>query len=632
MVATPSPDGPRIGRFLQLERIAAGGMASVFRACTTDPNDPLAGKDLAIKLLHEHLAEDDEFVRMFRDEGRVAMQLLHPSIVRVFEVGEDRGRHFLVMERIEGRNLARVLESVAVARRTLPRPVTVAVMRSILEALQYVHALPGRGGRSMGLVHRDISPHNILIASDERVLLTDFGIARGDHRSDRTRTGTVKGKLHYMSPEQARGAEVDARADLYSLAVVAYEMLTSKPILGAEATQALQARVASGRIALDEQALRGLPEDLRHWLQQALQPERDRRFDDAASMLAAFNAVKVVAAARIKPGTLRQQLESASVEAGARPQMLFRPGELSKRSSTVKPVPLPPGMVLTPQRPISGSFVGASHVAQIAGGSVAARLTGQTGNGASNRAPTLEGAGELGAGAEVIALSSRRGAGGPAGTRSADNPVRRAEAASRRSTKAAVVDGNNVAALRSEAVSLRAAGGDPDDVAPALALHLGGGEAKAPARAQKAKQPPEPIADLELQRSAAFASLVAWSCVAVLVLGVLLEVWNAQLTLPRVNERSFVALREQVFATAARWTSSAGSDAQDSAAVAAGHLAGAEFTATTFEVMPIERAPRSPEPLPVRNDRFLPRGVAPTAEATAEHAAAAGDDAAPAHR
>ena len=97
MVATPSPDGPRIGRFLQLERIAAGGMASVFRACTTDPNDPLAGKDLAIKLLHEHLAEDDEFVRMFRDEGRVAMQLLHPSIVRVFEVGEDRGRHFLVM-------------------------------------------------------------------------------------------------------------------------------------------------------------------------------------------------------------------------------------------------------------------------------------------------------------------------------------------------------------------------------------------------------------------------------------------------------------------------------------------------------------------------------------------------------
>ncbi len=655
--ALPSAVERPIGRFLVGDRIAAGGMASVHAARCRDANDPLAGRSLAIKILHAHLGDDDEFIRMFRDEGRVAMLLEHPNIVRVHTVGEENGEHYLVMDRIDGRNLAKVLESFLGARKPVPRAATVAVLRAVLTALDHVHTLPGRNGKSMGLVHRDVSPHNILIASDERVLLADFGIARGDHRSDRTRTGTVKGKLHYMSPEQARGGRVDARADLYSLAVVAYEMLTSKPLLGPDGTAALQARVASGQIALDEAAVGKLPEDLLAWLTRTLEPERDARYSDARTMLEALESTRVAAASRFKPGTLMRMLDVAA-DAGAapKPQMLFASRDLS---TPRKPQDaLPSGLLLTPQRPISGVFVGA---------------------GAAGRSGAAEALGEV----SGVRRRSRELAGGPSGSLSANNPIRIAEAEERRANSrlrrdAAVADGSQrpggrgagsdaeldrgdrgrggEAARRAEAISLRAAGAQEVPERKAAPTPKPPGAAPREGADDGAQWP------AWRERSDAFATFVAWSCISGLFVGVLLELWDARPVLPKVRRAAMEAARDAVFAAiwddeanealaagagfadtprASAWPASAAAD-EGNAAVGAGRARAAPTTPAGPSVSttrlasgggaaskPTRPASVAQAPRKVRNDQFLPRsaplpeGLVPMAKSKAAPTAAA---------
>lgn len=667
--------GRLLGRFLLGERIAAGGMATVYRATTVAADDPLADHDLAIKVLHEHLADDDEFVRMFRDEGRIATRLIHPNIVRVFEIGDVDGRHFLVMERIDGRSLAKVLDALSGGRKQMPRAAAVAIVRETLNALDHVHALCGRGGRPLGLVHRDISPHNILVASDERVLLTDFGIARGEHRSDRTRTGTIKGKLHYMSPEQARGSRVDARSDLYALGVVAYEMLTNRILLGSEATLALQARVASGRIELDEGAMARLPEDLRGWLVRTLQAERDQRWGDARAMLVGLDATRAATSARFKPGTLVRLLDLADpAQAPPMPQLLFRPEELSKPRMTPQPVPLPEGMVLTPQRAISGVFVGAGHISRDA--SAALRLpSDEVGPHAANAHrgddDDDDDGDDGGDGGRIVELAARRrasarlravalaDAAAPAMAKQKKSPrqhtnrVLAAEAAARRRPRSLVVrhqDGDNAHAVRrSEVISLRAAGVDVEAGANAA-----GPGVKPPrgadARAVERPRPSEPTRlRVQTERRVAVAGVVAWGCVAFLLFATLLEVWNARLELPRVDEASFTAMADQMLGRsesgvaaapaaargasamatadrrlgrtpkggAGRASAKAGALDQGPPAAASAASANADGVGGGAKFAMRPAAPPAPE---VRNDRFLPRGVEPASPLTTQQA------------
>lgn len=573
MAAGQSTEARRLGAFVTGERIAAGGMAAVYAATTADAGHPLAGRALALKILHDHLADDTDFVRMFRDEGRIAMQLDHPNVVRVHEVGEDGGTHFLVMDRVDGRNLARVLESLGGARKQVARAAAIAILKANLEALAYVHELQGRDGRPLGLVHRDISPHNILIADDERVLLTDFGIARGEHRSDRTRTGTIKGKLHYMSPEQARGSRVDARSDLYSLGVVAYELLTNRVLLGSEATLALQQRVATGRIELDDKALSRLPEDLRAWLVRSLASERDARFRDARAMLEALLATRAAASARFKPGTLTRLLDDAKAQSALpKPQLLFPEQDLSRPRTSEPDVPLPEGMVLTPQRPISGVFARASEVRR-----------------AVERRKVVE----------------LRPAGSP--SRIGRNPIHDAEAKDRRSRRksrrdrSAELDHDAAAVERSRVIALQAAGLAPDDPDLRPANDEATVDAKTLATVTRLR--------VEKERRVAVAGIVAWSCVAVLLFATLLEAWNARLDLPEVDERSFVALRDQIVSGAvSRFGGEpSASPATDAVASRGRAPVGGADVVVAPGAAAVALRPRVPAPAPIRNDRFLPR-------------------------
>jgi hypothetical protein len=197
------------GRYELLELVGSGGMSSVWRS-----HDRLLDRTVAIKVLHEQFAADDEYVERFRREARSVAQLSHPNIVTVIDRGEDESRQFIVFEFVDGENLKQLI------RRTGRLPVRDAIQM----ALQMARALAFAHGR--GLVHRDVKPQNVLLSGDGQAKMTDFGIARSVDVQGVTITGTVLGTSEYISPEQARGEQVNAQSDVYSLGVVLYELLT----------------------------------------------------------------------------------------------------------------------------------------------------------------------------------------------------------------------------------------------------------------------------------------------------------------------------------------------------------------------------------------------------------------------
>jgi serine/threonine protein kinase len=196
-------------RYELVELIGKGGMSSVFKA-----HDRLLDRTVAIKVLHPHFTDDEEYVERFRREARSVAQLSHPNIVTVIDRGEDEGRQYIVFEYVEGENLKQLLQ------RTGPMPLRDVLLLGLqmARALAFAHA--------RGLVHRDVKPQNVLLNDDGQAKMTDFGIARSVDVQGVTITGTVLGTSEYIAPEQARGQRVDAQTDVYSLGVVFYELLT----------------------------------------------------------------------------------------------------------------------------------------------------------------------------------------------------------------------------------------------------------------------------------------------------------------------------------------------------------------------------------------------------------------------
>jgi serine/threonine-protein kinase len=213
------------GRYKLLSRIAAGGMGEVYLA--TDSVGPPPDLRVALKLLLPHLSEEREFVDMFLDEARLSARLHHPNIPQVLDVGLADGRYYLAIELIEGVSSSMLLKACRRAGAMLPMPVVRLCAQGLCDALEYAHELKGPDGHSLEVVHRDVSPSNLLVSTSGRVLLNDFGIARAQGRSHSTRTGEVKGKFAYMPPEQLDlSAPVDRRADVYSAALTLYELAT----------------------------------------------------------------------------------------------------------------------------------------------------------------------------------------------------------------------------------------------------------------------------------------------------------------------------------------------------------------------------------------------------------------------
>jgi len=267
--------GRRLGRYEIRAEIGRGGMARVFSALDTQLQ-----RTVAIKVLAAQLSMDEEFVRRFEREARTAASLRHPALVTIYDVGEQDGLHFIAMEYVAGRSLHTILEE----RTALGLGFAVSILEPVAQALDYAH--------SQGAVHRDIKPHNILIDRGGRVLLTDFGIAQtAEADSERlTRTGVFMGTPEYISPEQAEARRVDGRSDLYSLGVVAYEIVTGRvPFSGA--TPQLIVAHAQLPPPPPTAVMAHLPGELDELLAKALAKRPERRFASGAALVEALAAV-----------------------------------------------------------------------------------------------------------------------------------------------------------------------------------------------------------------------------------------------------------------------------------------------------------------------------------------------------
>jgi serine/threonine-protein kinase len=215
------------GNYVLLERIGMGGMAEVFRAASVGVEG--FERPVAIKRILPNLAADEDFVKMFVDEAKIAVQLQHPNIVEIFDLARAEDDLFIAMEYVHGKDLRAILDKIQGPDGRggrIPIEVAVHVTMKVCEALHHAHFAHGQSGQPLGIIHRDISPQNVIVSYDGDVKVTDFGLAKAAGRAVQTQAGVVKGKLAYMSPEQLRGLPIDQRSDVYGVGILLWEMLT----------------------------------------------------------------------------------------------------------------------------------------------------------------------------------------------------------------------------------------------------------------------------------------------------------------------------------------------------------------------------------------------------------------------
>ncbi|UJR83540.1 protein kinase domain-containing protein [Sandaracinus amylolyticus] len=278
--ALASRVGRLVGRYEILHRIASGGMGSVYLARAHGA----AGFErlVAVKTLHPHLAHDDEFVAMFFDEARLAAQIRDPHVVATIDV-LDEPDLLLVMEYVEGVHLGVLVRRALEREGRLAAPVVLRIVLDALQGLAAAHDLRDGSGRPLGLVHRDVSPQNVLVGLDGAARLTDFGVARAEARRSTTREGTLKGKLGYMAPELSAGETADARADLFAMGVVLWEALTGRRLFDADTDAEIAIRVSTAPVATLSSVDPSLA-PLDAVVTRALARSRDTRFASAREM------------------------------------------------------------------------------------------------------------------------------------------------------------------------------------------------------------------------------------------------------------------------------------------------------------------------------------------------------------
>lgn len=285
----PAAGRQRVDRYELMGEIASGGMATVYLARLTG----MGGfqRFVAMKRLHPHLASEKEFVEMFLDEARIAARIHHPNVVPILEVGASPLGYYLVMEYIEGDTLARLLARAASTGRRLPPSVALRIAIDMLSGLNAAHDLRDDQNQPVHLVHRDVSPQNVLVGQDGIARITDFGVARAASRLTATRVGQLKGKIAYMAPEQAAGAEeLDRRADVFSAGIVIWEALAQKRLFKAENEAATLSRVITDPVPLLFQVSPQVSREVSDVVMRALERDREKRFPTCAAFADALEA------------------------------------------------------------------------------------------------------------------------------------------------------------------------------------------------------------------------------------------------------------------------------------------------------------------------------------------------------
>jgi serine/threonine-protein kinase len=307
-------EGSRLGPYLVGARLGIGGAAAVYLGVRSpeQPEQDHPPEDVvALKVIHEHLAVENEFIHMFLDEARVAARLDHPNVIRTYELGQDGDRLFMAMEYLHGHSLHEVFVRGTRQGARLPVDLVAWIGARVARALHYAHTLTDSSGQSLHLIHRDVSPRNIFIAYDGTVKLIDFGIAHAVGRTAKTKVGQMKGTFSYIAPERALGGSCDHRADIFSLAAALFEAATGQRLFrGDDDVQTLR-NVLSGKIP-DPRSIRdGFPDEMTRILLKALALRPTARHASALQLAEDLDAF--VASSGLEPPQARLALMMGTI-------------------------------------------------------------------------------------------------------------------------------------------------------------------------------------------------------------------------------------------------------------------------------------------------------------------------------
>jgi serine/threonine protein kinase len=294
LLEPPAPSPVRVGGsygpYKLLSKLAVGGMAEVFRAKRAGVEG--FEKVVAVKRILPHLSDNKEFVDMFINEAKMVAGLTHPNIVQIFDLGKIDKSYYIAMEYVHGRDLRTILRRAKEKGLRLPLDLSVFIVAQVCSSLEFAHRKKDEQARPMMIVHRDVSPQNILISFEGDVKLTDFGIAKAASKATSTDVGALRGKLLYMSPEQAWGKAMDRRSDLFSLGIVFYEMVTDQRPFLASSEMSILEMVRDCRVRAPSELNPRLPERLEKVLMKALERDPDSRYQDAGEMFRDLERVR----------------------------------------------------------------------------------------------------------------------------------------------------------------------------------------------------------------------------------------------------------------------------------------------------------------------------------------------------
>src|SRR5262252_6891711 len=303
-------------RYHVVSRIARGGMAEIFLAL--QKGEQGFQKPVVLKRILPRLAADPKFVRMFVDEAHIASTLNHSNLVQVLDLGKSGDQYFLVLEFVDGWSLEQIRRRALAAKLKLTVPLALTIVGALCRGLAYVHTRE-RKGKPLGIVHRDVTPQNVLISQQGEVKLADFGIAKAVGKTEKSSTGVIKGKFAYMSPEQSQALPLDARSDLFSVGTVLYLLVTGrKPFDGPTDSDVIM-QVRRARPDKPSSLVRDLNPDVERLINRALRANPGKRWQSAEQMADRIDAILVKLGQPSGPAPLKRWLETLSARDGARP-------------------------------------------------------------------------------------------------------------------------------------------------------------------------------------------------------------------------------------------------------------------------------------------------------------------------
>ncbi|HEX3757179.1 MAG TPA: protein kinase [Kofleriaceae bacterium] len=277
----------RFGPYLVYEQLGIGGMAQVHRAVAADSD---VQRPVALKRMLSHIAGNGDMVKSFVREARLASYLRHENVAQTYDLGRVGETYFIVMELITGRNLREVLRHCGATTGPMPVPLALNILNQICDALDYAHNLCDETGTPLGIIHRDVSPSNVIVSTAGVVKLIDFGIAKASAAGMQTMSGTLKGKFAYMAPEYLAG-RIDARADLFAIGVIAHELLTNRPLFSGRDDIDTLTRVRDMHIAPPSKKNPQVPPEIDDVVMTALQRDPDRRWQHATALRTALTTL-----------------------------------------------------------------------------------------------------------------------------------------------------------------------------------------------------------------------------------------------------------------------------------------------------------------------------------------------------